>query len=132
MSKLQELQESFANVNVLFVEDEDELRKITFDFLKRIFTHVDTAENGEEGIALFKEKEYKLVISDLKMPRMDGREMLKQIHELNKDTVLIVTTATDSDIDATLTVCDAYMNKPIQFMEFIEILETLKNKILKS
>ena len=66
------------------------------------------------------------------MPRMDGREMLKQIHELNKDTVLIVTTATDSDIDATLTVCDAYMNKPIQFMEFIEILETLKNKILKS
>ena len=63
------------------------------------------------------------------MPKMNGREMLKQIHELNKETVLIVVTASDSNIDVSETVCDFYLNKPVMFMEFVEALESLEDKL---
>jgi YesN/AraC family two-component response regulator len=130
MNKLQQLYEDLATVNVLYVEDEEEVRIMTLDFFKNIFANIDTASNGEEGLKLFKEKSYSLVISDLKMPKMNGREMLGKIREVDKDTVLIIMTASDSDQDATEIVCDAYMYKPVKFLEFIASLEPLKNKIL--
>jgi hypothetical protein len=41
-------------------------------------------------------------------------------------------TASDSDVDASEIICDAYMNKPVKFLEFIEALEPLKEKILRN
>ncbi|MBA3025386.1 MAG: response regulator [Sulfurimonas sp.] len=131
MNKLQQLQNDLATARVLYVEDEEEVRIMTLTFFNNIFTHVDSAANGEEGLELFKKKPYALVITDLNMPKIDGREMLKQIRELDKDTVLIIMTASDSNIDASEIVCDAYMNKPVRFLEFIETLEPLKEKILR-
>jgi DNA-binding response OmpR family regulator len=130
MNKLQQLQNDLATANVLYVEDEEEVRVMTLAFFNNIFTNIDSAANGEEGLELFKKKPYALVITDLNMPKIDGRDMLKQIRELDKDTVLIIMTASDSDTDASEIVCDAYMNKPVKFLEFIEKLEPLKEKIL--
>jgi CheY-like chemotaxis protein len=131
MNKLQQLQNDLAAANVLYVEDEDEVRVMTLSFFNNIFKNIDSAVNGEEGLELFKKKPYSLVITDLNMPKIDGRDMLKQIRALDKDTVFIIMTASDSDVDASEIICDAYMNKPVRFLEFIETLEPLKEKILR-
>ncbi|MDO8455152.1 MAG: response regulator [Sulfurimonas sp.] len=132
MSNFKQLREDLSPICVLYVEDEEKIRDETLKFLKKIFSCVDSAINGEEGLKLFKEKEYRLVIADLKMPKMNGREMLSKIRELNENTVSIVMSASDSNIDMTTTVCDAYMNKPVEFMEFIKTLESLRNKLLSN
>lgn len=131
MSKLQELQKCYSSLHVLYVEDEEDLREETLTFLKKVFLNIESATNGNEGLEKFKNGTYDLVITDLRMPKMDGREMLKQIHELDSDVTLIVMTASDSDIDATQTVSDAYMYKPVIFKDFLETLESLSSKILK-
>ena len=131
MNRLQQLRDDIGNINVLYAEDEDGVREETLLFLKRIFSNISPAVNGEEGLNLFKNGSYDLVITDLKMPKMNGRDMLDEIHALNKDTVLIVMTASDSNMDVTQTVCDSYLNKPVMFMEFIEVLESLKDKLIK-
>ncbi len=129
MNKLQQLRQDFNSVNVLYVEDEDGVREETLLFLNRIFENIDSAINGQEGLELFKKGNYHLVITDLKMPKMNGRDMLDAMHNLNKDIVAVVMTASDSNIDASQTQCDVYLHKPVMFMDFVEKLESLKSKL---
>ena len=131
MSQLQQIRKDLSHLNVLYVEDEDQVREMTIEFLKKIFLRVDSAVDGQEGLDMFKEDKYDLVITDLKMPRMDGRTMLRNIKELDKDVVLFVMTASDSNIDASTTVCDVYMNKPIQINKFIKALEPIQERLKK-
>ncbi len=130
MNKLQQLSQDLHSVNVLYVEDEDGVREETLLFLNRIFKNIDSAINGKEGLELFKKGNYDLVITDLKMPKMNGRDMLDAIHKLDKDITAIVMTASDSNIDASQTKCDVYLFKPVMFTEFVQKLETLKSKLL--
>ena len=129
MSNLKQIRDNLAHVKVLYVEDEEQVREMTVSFFEKIFTQVDSAVDGQDGLNLFKENKYDLVISDLKMPKMDGRTMLAQIKELDKDVVLFVMTASDSNIDASSTVCDVYMHKPIELQDFIEAIEPLQEKL---
>ena len=131
LNSVQLLRENFQNIKVLYVEDEQEVRTMTSDLLSKIFNHVDSAENGIDGLKLFKQNDYGLVISDLKMPKMDGYEMLEKISEIDKEVALIVMSAINSMEETRDLVCDAFLNKPVRLMEFIEQLESLQSKILK-
>lgn len=130
MGDFQELRKKLKDVNVLYVEDEKSVREETVRFLKKIFENVDSASNGEEGLSLFNKNNYQLVISDLKMPKMGGREMMSKIREINKKVVLIVMSAADSNVDITSVICDEYVYKPVIFVEFLKTLESLSYKIL--
>lgn len=130
MNEIEKLCEDLTNTRVLYVEDEEDVRDMSIDFFQKFFKQIDTATNGYDGLELFKKNKYDLVITDLRMPKMDGREMLKEIKNLNKDVVAIVITASDSDIDASTTACDIYLNKPIEFMPFVEALQSIKDKLI--
>ncbi len=130
MNKLQQLCEDLISINVLYVEDEEGVREETLIFLKRIFKNITSAVNGQEGLDFFQKDSYQLVITDLKMPKMNGRDMLDAIRKIDKDVVLMVMTASDSDVDITETTCDTYLNKPVMFMDFIKALESLKDKLV--
>lgn len=132
MGDFQQLREKLQSVNVLYVEDEKSVREETLRFLQKIFTNVDSAANGIEGLELFNKNKYQLVISDLKMPKMGGREMMSKIRELDKDAVLIVMSAADSKVDITSVVCNAYVYKPVIFVDFLKTLESLSDKILNN
>lgn len=132
MSRLKKLHENLSRVKVLYVEDEDDVRAETLLFLGRLFDDVSSAVNGEDGLGMFMKNSYDLVVTDLKMPKMDGHDMLSKIHALNKETVLIVMTASDSNMDVTQTQCDAYLYKPVMMMDFVEALESLEDKIIYS
>ena len=80
-------------MRILVVDDEQNYREV----LKMILTakgyDVDTAGNGQEGLDLLEKGAYDVVISDLKMPVMDGYAMLQQIRQRQYDTEVIILTA---------------------------------------
>ncbi len=84
---------------ILIVEDEEMIRKgiiLTVDWQSLGCTVVGEAANGEEGLAAADRLHPDLIITDLKMPRMDGIEMLQKLREGGCDTAVIILTAYDS------------------------------------
>ena len=80
------------NANILVVDDEESMRDTCLQTLSRKGYNVDTAEDGSIGIDMLKEKSYDVVILDLKMPGLNGLEVLKIIKQDNPDIVVIVIT----------------------------------------
>ncbi|KKR30559.1 MAG: Two component, sigma54 specific, transcriptional regulator, Fis family, partial [Candidatus Gottesmanbacteria bacterium GW2011_GWC2_39_8] len=79
--------------NILLIDDDDSLRKVIAHHLTLDGYRVISASGGKEGIELFKRGEFDLVITDLKMPDMDGMEVLREIKLLRDDVVVIMITA---------------------------------------
>ena len=101
---------------ILVIDDEESIRKL----LKISLTHkgyeVITAEDGEKGIEAFQAERPPLVITDIKMPGIDGIEVLKRIRGLNPDTRVIVITGhgdMESAIEALQFEASDFINKPI-------------------
>ena len=78
---------------ILLIDDEPVVREMWGDFLNMLGYRVATARDGKEGIALVQQKrdEIDLVILDLIMPRLGGRETLVKIREIKPDIKVIIT-----------------------------------------
>jgi len=77
--------------NILYVDDEvDNLT--AFTALLRRYYHITTAQSGEEALELLTQKEFALVISDQRMPKMTGVELFEEIKNLYPDTIRIILT----------------------------------------
>ena len=90
-------------LNILVVDDQESMRDSCQQTLCRSGYQVDTAEDGEKGLERLKEKSYELVILDLKMPGLNGLEVLKKIKEDDPEIVVIVITGhatIESAVDA--------------------------------
>jgi two-component system cell cycle response regulator len=85
--------ELLKEVKILYVEDDEDVMDGALKFLKRRFTTVYSALNGKEGLEVFMQNSPDIVVTDIKMPVMDGLDMAKQIKETNPDTPVIITTA---------------------------------------
>lgn len=81
------------DMSILYVEDDDAIREHMSDFLNRRFEQVLMAENGAEGLDVYHRKVPDIVMTDLKMPVMDGLEMTRAILEENDKAAIIVTSA---------------------------------------
>ncbi|HHD80941.1 MAG TPA: response regulator, partial [Campylobacterales bacterium] len=79
--------------SILFVEDEPAVRFELERFLQRYSRNVMVATNGEEGLELFKKNMPDIVISDIKMPKMNGIDMAKEMKKLSAEQTIIFTTA---------------------------------------
>ena len=80
-------------LTVLLVEDEEELRHETAAFLALYCAEVVEAANGVEALAQFAAQEPDLVLSDIRMPVMDGLELAARLKEISPGTPLILCTA---------------------------------------
>lgn len=78
---------------ILVVDDEDSVRTALKALLKREGYEVETATNGEEAVSLVKTLQPALVIMDIRMPKKDGIEALREIREIDKDINVIMITA---------------------------------------
>lgn len=90
--KLRGLQK-LEGVRVLLVEDNAVNMKIARRFLHSWGAGVDTAENGQVAWELFRQHTYDLLLVDLEMPLMDGKELLTQVRKVDKDIPAIAFTA---------------------------------------
>jgi len=86
--------------NVLYVEDNKDVRDASYSIFEKIFATVDTAVDGQSGLDIYMAKEtdfYDLVISDIEMPNMNGIDMAKAILEINKNQNILMITAFNED-----------------------------------
>ena len=86
-------------LKVLVVEDEEMIRKgivLAVDWAALDCVVVGEASNGEEALAAVERYAPSLIITDLKMPKMDGIEMLRQLRERGNRAYVIILTAYDS------------------------------------
>lgn len=132
INSIQKLKDKANGLSVLYVEDEESLRKKTFDLLKKIFEDVEVAEDGEEGLNKYNKKKHDIVITDILMPKMDGLTMIKNITKNNKDQKIIVYSAYTEQIfldEATKYGVKNYMYKPVEINRFIDVLCDTTNNL---
>jgi signal transduction histidine kinase len=77
---------------ILIVDDEEDLRYVLARQLQMGGYQVETASDGEEAIQKLQQREYPVVITDMKMPRKDGLSVISAAHELHPETEVIVLT----------------------------------------
>jgi two-component system response regulator PilR (NtrC family) len=78
---------------ILIVDDDRGMKELLQIMLEREGYDVDAVENGKTAINQCRKKKYDLVLTDLKMPKVDGIDVLKQIKEMSPETVVILITA---------------------------------------
>ena len=78
---------------ILFIEDEEDTRKVYTDFFQRRAETVINAKNGHDGLAKFLEYKPDLVITDIRMPDMNGIELINAIREIDVDVPIVVFSA---------------------------------------
>jgi len=117
---------------ILFVDDEEGIRDVIKTFLKRFSKEFYLASNGQEGLEIYKQYKPDIVISDIKMPIMNGIEMAENIKKINEEQYIIFTTAfSDSDyfIKAIELSINDYLLKPINLPKLKQKIEHLSNQL---
>lgn len=107
---------------ILLVEDDINLGSILSEFLALKKFTVDLCNNGEDGIIMFKEKEYDLCLLDVMMPKKDGFTLAKEIRNLNKSVPIIFLTAKsmqNDKIEGLKIGADDYITKPFNTEELL-------------
>jgi two-component system response regulator PilR (NtrC family) len=116
---------------ILFVDDEKSLREVMSIMLKRAGYEVTEASDGEQAIGQVHKEIYDLVITDLRMPKADGMDVLKAVKSLSPDTVVLVVTAfgtADSAVEAMKQGAYDYLTKPFQVDEVQLIIRNALEK----
>jgi len=111
--------------NILFVEDEKELRKNYVAYLKMFFEEVYEAEDGEMAYKIYKQKKPHIMIVDINLPDLSGIDLLKRIRENDHTTKVIMLTAyTDKNFlfEAISLKLTRYLVKPISRNELKDAL----------
>jgi len=95
MSDLKKLQDVAKDFTILYVEDNDSLRVNATRLFQKFFPTVYVGVDGADGLGLFKKHRPPIVITDIKMPKLDGIEMAKKIRHIAPDTKIIIMSAFD-------------------------------------
>ena len=100
---------------ILIIDDDTSLRRVLEYNLQEAGYAVGTAASGEEGLSLFDEVSPALVITDMKMPGMDGMQVLKAVKERSPEALVIMITAfgtVDIAVEAMKAGAYDYITKP--------------------
>ena len=81
------------NFTILYVEDDDMVRKNAVEYLNRISKEVYEAKDGKEAIRVYKEQKPDIIITDISMPKLNGLDMASYIRSQDKNVQIIVATA---------------------------------------
>jgi len=120
---------------ILVVDDKDQMRDVLRKFLTAEGYAVETAADGKDALRKFTESEFELVLSDIKMPAMDGAELLDEILKINPQAIVILMTAFGS-IEAAVAAIKRgaadYVSKPFQMEDVLfRISRALKERHLE-
>ena len=113
-------------VKVLLVEDDNTVREMISQFLKRWGYHVHEAPTGTEAVKRLNEKNYDIVVTDLKLPGVDGLEILRKIQgDIPKTLGILITGfgTIQNAIEAMRLGAFDYMLKPLDMDQFKTVIE---------
>ncbi len=116
---------------VLIVDDEKNIRLTLSQALEALDLETDTAVNGEEALVRLAKKSFGLVLLDLKMPGMDGMEVLRRLRQTRPDIKVIIITAhgtIDSAVEAMKLGAVDFIQKPFAPKEIRELVTKVLNR----
>jgi len=119
-------------LKVLCVDDEEILREFLVSVLKNHFDFVDSAKNGEEALEKYSLTKYDLVLTDIKMPVMDGIELVRRIKETNPDQSILIFSAYQESvelIDLINLSVNHFLIKPFSAANFVKSLHDMCENI---
>lgn len=114
---------------ILVIDDEKSIRNSLKEILEFEGYEIHTAENGQEGLNMIKDEDYELVICDIKMPKMDGKELLSKVQSLDAPPKFIMISGhgnVDTAIESVKMGAFDYLPKP---PDMTKLLITVKNAL---
>jgi CheY-like chemotaxis protein len=125
----QQITEHIEEVHkILVVDDDTILRDMLVDTLNSLDYQAEGAEDGEKALERLKEREFDLVITDIKMPNLDGIELLKQIksNHINIPVMMITAYSQAFPVQKALEEgADGYLAKPFRIEKIDELMRQL-------
>lgn len=118
--------------NILIIDDEKAIRKTLSEILSYEGYKIDDAENGEDALKRLKEKNYDVVLCDIKMPKMDGIEFLEKAREARPDVPIIMISGhgtIETAVEAVKKGAFDYVSKP---PDLNRLLITIRNAMDKT
>lgn len=119
------------NKPILIVDDEKNIRLTMSKALESLNVEISTAVSGEEALKKIKEKNFGLVLLDLRLPGMDGMAVLSKIREVRPDIKVIIITAygsVDSAVEAMKLGAVDFIQKPFSPKEIRELVSKVVNR----
>lgn len=117
-------------MNILLADDDKNFTKTLAGVLTLRGHSVCEAPDGLEALDKFRKGSFQLVLVDLKMPRMDGLELLKRIKQIEPKTAVVILTGYGtirSAVDAIKDGAYDYLTKPVKFQELEAIISQTTN-----
>jgi len=117
---------------ILVIDDEKSIRNTLKEILVYEKYEVDLAQDGNEGLNFFEENEYDIVLCDIKMPKIDGLEMLERLFKLNAEVPVIMISGhgtVDTAVEAIKKGAFDFIEKPL---DLNRLLITIRNAMDKS
>ena len=121
---------SLFNLTLLYVEDDKDVRESLSEVFKHKVKKVFIAKDGIEALEIFKKNKVHFIISDYKMPKMNGAELCKEVKKLNPLTQFVLLTAyndTSILLDSIDVGVDKYLQKPINKTQLFNTIEDVSN-----
>jgi DNA-binding NtrC family response regulator len=119
------------NENILVVDDDTELRKVLSSILSEEGYAVKTVENGKQAIEVSEKKRFDLALIDIKLPDMEGTELLHRLKEKQPHIVMIIITGFPTIQNAMGAVnegADGYILKPFEIRKLLQAVRKHLNK----
>ncbi len=123
------------DLTLLYVEDNLELQEQTKKLFKTLFKSVTVVDNGQEAIETYEKNIFNIVISDIKMPIMNGIELTKKIKNINSNQIVIITSAyNESEYLSELINLNVnqFLIKPISMQNLLNCIYTASKNIVNA
>ena len=117
---------------ILVIDDEKSIRNTLKEILEYEKHKVELAENGIEGLEKLRSSAFDIILCDIKMPEMDGIEVLEKVFEITSDTPIIMISGhgnIDTAVDAIKKGAFDFIEKPL---DLNRLLITIKNAVDRS
>ncbi|MBD3402659.1 response regulator [candidate division GN15 bacterium] len=112
--------------SIMVVDDELLIRDLLYDFFTGQGWSITVAESGEKALELLRDKPVDLVLTDIKMPEMDGLQLAAELKESHPDLPIVVMTgypSVDSAVTALRTRVEDYVIKPFNINQLYKLVE---------
>jgi DNA-binding NtrC family response regulator len=122
-------------ISILVVDDEESVRDSLYNWFKEDGYRVECAESAKIALSILESESFDIILADIKMPGMDGLEMLRRIKSLKKDSIIIVMTAfatVDTAVQALKDGAFDYVTKPFDPDDLSHLVRNASKQIVLS